>query len=252
MEDLNLHFTGDIHAIGAANNLLAAFIDAHVMHGNELDIDPHTISWRRAVDMNDRGLRSIVTGLGGKTNGSPRETGFDITAASEVMAILALASDLSDLRRRLGAITVAYAADSLPFSFTEITEPNEHHSYNEWHMLDHMPEQYPIAGIAYGQRWVSTPANAAARAVAEAPLDAVHYLTCYVKTEPVEETLRAVKVRPAHIEGYDRADWILMDFFTFIVHIFTPQTRAFYSLERLWGDAERIEVKDPAPAAEAQ
>ena len=76
------------------------------------------------------------------------------------------------------------------FSFTEITDPTEHHSYNEWHMLDHMPEQYPIPGIAYGQRWVSTPACAAARAVSEAPLDAVHYLTCYVMTEPVEETLR--------------------------------------------------------------
>src|SRR6187200_3524350 len=82
MEDLNLHFTGDLHAITAANNLLAAFLDAHVMHGNELDIDPHSISWRRCVDMNDRGLRNIITGLGGATNGSPRETGFDITAAS--------------------------------------------------------------------------------------------------------------------------------------------------------------------------
>ncbi len=108
MEDLNLHFTGDMHAISAANNLLAAFLDAHVMHGNELDVDPHSITWRRCVDMNDRGLRQIITGLGGATNGSPRETGFDITAASEVMAILALARDLADLRHRLGAITVAY------------------------------------------------------------------------------------------------------------------------------------------------
>ena len=108
MEDLNLHFTGDMHAISAANNLLAAFLDAHVMHGNELDIDPHSITWRRCVDMNDRGLRQIITGLGGATNGSPRETGFDITAASEVMAILALARDLHDLRHRLGSITVAY------------------------------------------------------------------------------------------------------------------------------------------------
>ena len=108
MEDLNLHFTGDMHAISAANNLLAAFLDAHVMHGNELDVDPHSISWRRCVDMNDRGLRQIITGLGGATNGSPRETGFDITAASEVMAILALARDLTDLRHRLGSITVAY------------------------------------------------------------------------------------------------------------------------------------------------
>ena len=103
MEDLNLHFTGDLHAITAANNLLAAFIDAHVMHGNELDIDVHTIGWRRAVDMNDRGLRNIVTGLGGATNGFPRETGFDITAASEVMAILALASDLARSRASASA-----------------------------------------------------------------------------------------------------------------------------------------------------
>ena len=120
MEDLNLHFTGDLHAITAANNLLAAFIDAHVMHGNELDIDVHTIGWRRALDMNDRGLRSIVSGLGGATNGFPRETGFDITAASEVMAILALASDLADLRKRLGAITVAYNRSGEPVTAEQI------------------------------------------------------------------------------------------------------------------------------------
>src|SRR5689334_1026489 len=86
MEDLNLHFTGDIHAIGAANNLLAAMLEAHLLHGNELGIDPLTVSWRRCVDVNDRALRSIVVGLGGRTNGYPRQTGFDITAASEVMA----------------------------------------------------------------------------------------------------------------------------------------------------------------------
>ncbi len=120
MEDLNLHFTGDMHAISAANNLLAAFLDAHVMHGNELDIDPHSISWRRCVDMNDRGLRAIVTGLGGATNGSPRETGFDITAASEVMAILALARDLTDLRQRLGAITVAFSGSGEPVTAEQI------------------------------------------------------------------------------------------------------------------------------------
>jgi len=120
MEDLNLHFTGDMHAISAANNLLAAFLDAHVMHGNELDIDPHSISWRRCVDMNDRGLRQIVTGLGGATNGSPRETGFDITAASEVMAILALARDLKDLRHRLGSITVAYSRTGDPVTAEQI------------------------------------------------------------------------------------------------------------------------------------
>jgi formyltetrahydrofolate synthetase len=120
MEDLNLHFTGDMHAISAANNLLAAFLDAHVMHGNELDIDPHSISWRRCVDMNDRGLRNIITGLGGATNGSPRETGFDITAASEVMAILALARDLTDLRQRLGAITVAFNRSGEPVTAEQI------------------------------------------------------------------------------------------------------------------------------------
>jgi formate--tetrahydrofolate ligase len=105
MEDLNLHFTGDLHAITAANNLLAAMIDAHLMHGNELGIDPITVSWRRCLDMNDRSLRDIVTGLGGKVNGYPRQTGFDITAASEIMALVAVARDLPDLRKRLGAIT---------------------------------------------------------------------------------------------------------------------------------------------------
>src|SRR5436309_15171078 len=89
MEDLNLHFTGDIHAVGAANNLLAAMLEAHLLHGNELRIDPLTVGWRRCVDMNDRALRQIVVGLGGRANGQPRETGFDITAASEVMAVLA-------------------------------------------------------------------------------------------------------------------------------------------------------------------
>ena len=108
MEDLNLHFTGDIHAIGAANNLLAAMLEAHLLHGNELGIDPLTVSWRRCMDINDRALRSIVVGLGGRANGYVRETGFDITAASEVMAILAVARDLHDLRERLGSITVGY------------------------------------------------------------------------------------------------------------------------------------------------
>jgi formyltetrahydrofolate synthetase len=111
MEDLNLHFTGDIHAIGAANNLLAALLDASILHGNPHKIDALRIGWRRAVDMNDRALRQIVLGLGGRPNGYPRETGFDITAASEVMAILAVARDLHDLRRRLGAITVGYSYD---------------------------------------------------------------------------------------------------------------------------------------------
>jgi formate--tetrahydrofolate ligase len=109
MEDLNLHFTGDIHAVGAANNLLAAMIDASILHGNPHHLDALRITWRRAVDMNDRALRQTVIGLGGRANGYPRETGFDITAASEVMAILAVAKDVHDLRRRLGAITVGYA-----------------------------------------------------------------------------------------------------------------------------------------------
>jgi formate--tetrahydrofolate ligase len=111
MEDLNLHFTGDIHAIGAANNLLAAMIDASILHGNPHKIDALRIGWRRAVDMNDRALRDIAIGLGGRANGYPRETGFDITAASEVMAIMAVARDLQDLRRRLGRITAAYSYD---------------------------------------------------------------------------------------------------------------------------------------------
>jgi formate--tetrahydrofolate ligase len=111
MEDLNLHFTGDIHAIGAANNLLAAMLDASILHGNPHKIDQLRIDWRRAVDMNDRALRQITLGLGGRANGYPRESGFDITAASEVMAIMAVARDLQDLRRRLGAITPAHSFD---------------------------------------------------------------------------------------------------------------------------------------------
>jgi formate--tetrahydrofolate ligase len=111
MEDLNLHFTGDIHAIGAANNLLAAMLDASILHGNPHKIDALQITWRRAVDMNDRALRQVVVGRGGRPNGYPRETGFDITAASEVMAVMAVARDLTDLRGRLGAITVAHRYD---------------------------------------------------------------------------------------------------------------------------------------------
>src|SRR6476469_6925563 len=111
MEDMNLHFTGDIHAIGAANNLLAAMLEAHLLHGNELGIDPHSITWRRCLDMDDRALRQVVVGLGGRVNGSPRETGFDITAASEVMAIVAVSDGYVDLRRRLGAITIGNTYD---------------------------------------------------------------------------------------------------------------------------------------------
>ena len=111
MEDLNLHFTGDIHAIGAANNLLAALLDASILHGNPHSIDALRVDWKRALDMNDRALRRITLGQGGRANGYPRESGFDITAASEVMAILAVSRDLQDLRRRLGAITVARTYD---------------------------------------------------------------------------------------------------------------------------------------------
>jgi formyltetrahydrofolate synthetase len=120
MEDLNLHFTGDIHAISAANNLLAAMVEAHLLHDNKLGIDPLTVSWRRCVDINDRALRQIVVGLGGRANGYVRETGFDITAASEVMAILAVARDLFDLRRRLGAITIGYSWDGEPVTAEQI------------------------------------------------------------------------------------------------------------------------------------
>jgi formate--tetrahydrofolate ligase len=120
MEDLNLHFTGDIHAISAANNLLAAALEAHLLHGNKLGIDPLTVGWRRCVDMNDRALRQVVVGLGGRANGYPRETGFDITAASEVMAIVAVAADLHDLRRRLGAITVGYTYEGQPLLADEL------------------------------------------------------------------------------------------------------------------------------------
>jgi formyltetrahydrofolate synthetase len=111
MEDLNLHFTGDIHAVGAANNLLAALMDASILHGNPHKIDALRVGWKRALDMNDRALRAITLGQGGRANGYPRESGFDITAASEVMAILAVSRDLHDLRRRLGAITVAHSFD---------------------------------------------------------------------------------------------------------------------------------------------
>ena len=114
MEDINLHFTGDFHAIGAANNLLAAMLDNHIQQGNALGIDPRQITWRRAVDMNDRQLRNIVDGLGGRTNGTPREDGFDITVASEVMAVLCLASSLTDLKARLGRIIVGYTYSGEP------------------------------------------------------------------------------------------------------------------------------------------
>ncbi len=114
MEDINLHFTGDFHAIGAANNLLAAMLDNHIQQGNSLGIDPKAITWKRAVDMNDRQLRHIVDGLGGKAQGVPREDGFDITVASEIMAVLCLAADLKDLKARLARIIVGYTYDGKP------------------------------------------------------------------------------------------------------------------------------------------
>ena len=114
MEDINLHFTGDLHAIGTANNLLAALLDNHIYWGNALGIDPRRIAWRRAIDMNDRSLRSIVSSLGGVANGFPREDGFDITVASEVMAIFCLASDLDDLKKRLSNIVVGYTRERKP------------------------------------------------------------------------------------------------------------------------------------------
>ena len=120
MEDINLHFTGDFHAIGAANNLLAAMLDNHIQQGNALGIDPKRITWRRCVDMNDRQLRSIVDGLGGRMQGVPREDGFDITVASEVMAVLCLASDIPDLKARLGRIVVGYTYDDAPVTAADL------------------------------------------------------------------------------------------------------------------------------------
>jgi formate--tetrahydrofolate ligase len=114
MEDITLHFTGDMHAIGAANNLLAAMIDNHIYQGNALNIDPRRITWRRCVDMNDRQLRNIVDGLGGRTNGTPREDGYDITVASEVMAILCMSSDIDDLKARIARIVIGYTYDEKP------------------------------------------------------------------------------------------------------------------------------------------
>tara|TARA_B100000214_G_scaffold23152_1_gene15371 strand:- start:753 stop:2429 length:1677 start_codon:yes stop_codon:yes gene_type:complete len=120
MEEMNLHFTGDFHAITSAHNLLAAMIDNHIYWGNSLEIDERRVAWRRVMDMNDRALRDIVTSLGGVSNGFPRQTGFDITVASEVMAILCLATDLEDLQRRLGDIIVAYRRDKTPIYCRDI------------------------------------------------------------------------------------------------------------------------------------
>ena len=120
MEDINLHFTGDMHAIGAANNLLAAMLDNHIQQGNALGIDPKKITWKRCVDMNDRQLRHIVDGLGGRMQGVPREDGYDITVASEIMAILCLASDIDDLKARIARIVVGYTYDNRPVTAADL------------------------------------------------------------------------------------------------------------------------------------
>jgi formate--tetrahydrofolate ligase len=120
MEDFNLHLTGDVHAVTMANNLLAAYIDNHLFHGNELDIDPYSITWRRVVDLNDRALRNVIVGLGNKLDGVPRETGFDISVASEVMAILAMATDLQDLRARLGRIVIGMNKSGQPVTAEQL------------------------------------------------------------------------------------------------------------------------------------
>src|SRR5438045_8192672 len=120
MEILNLHLTGDFHAVTAAHNLLAAMIDNHLYQGNKLGIDPHNITWRRVLDVNDRALRNIIVGLGGRADGVPRQTGFDITAASEVMATLALAGSLADLRARLGRIVIGYTGEGTPVTAEQL------------------------------------------------------------------------------------------------------------------------------------
>ncbi|MDH3538132.1 MAG: formate--tetrahydrofolate ligase, partial [Gammaproteobacteria bacterium] len=123
MEDINLHFTGDFHAIGAAHNLLSALIDNHIQWENKAGIDPRRITWKRVMDMNDRTLRDITIGLGGPGNGTPRESGFDITVASEIMAIFCLATDLDDLNRRIGNIVIGYTRDLKPVHARDVNAP---------------------------------------------------------------------------------------------------------------------------------
>ena len=160
MEDINLHFTGDFHAIGAANNLLAAMLDNHIQQGNALGIDVKRITWRRCVDMNDRQLRSIVDGLGGRMQGVPREDGFDITVASEVMAVLCLASDIPDLKARLGRIVVGYTYDDAPVTGADLKAAGAMAALlkdalkpNLVQTLEHTPALIhggPFANIAHG------------------------------------------------------------------------------------------------------
>ena len=160
MEDINLHFTGDFHAIGAANNLLAAMLDNHIYQGNALNIDPRQVVWRRCVDMNDRQLRFVVDGLGGKTNGTPREDGYDITVASEVMAVLWLASDVNDLKARLARLVVAYTRDGKPVTAGDLNAQGAMAALlkdalkpNLVQTLEHTPAFVhggPFANIAHG------------------------------------------------------------------------------------------------------
>lgn len=160
MEDINLHFTGDFHAIGAANNLLAAMLDNHIYQGNALNIDPRQITWRRCVDMNDRQLRNVVDGLGGKTNGMPREDGYDITVASEIMAVLCLASDITDLKIRLSRLVVAYTRDGKPVTAGDLNAQGAMAALlkdalkpNLVQTLEHTPAFVhggPFANIAHG------------------------------------------------------------------------------------------------------
>ncbi len=160
MEDINLHFTGDMHAIGAANNLLAAMLDNHIQQGNELRIDPRRITWKRCVDMNDRQLRFITDGLGGKANGTPREDGFDITVASEVMAILCLASGIDDLKERISKIIVGYSYDNEPVTAGQLNAQGAMTALlkdalkpNLVQTLEHTPAFIhggPFANIAHG------------------------------------------------------------------------------------------------------
>ena len=160
MEDINLHFTGDMHAIGAANNLLAAMLDNHIQQGNALDIDPRRITWKRCVDMNDRQLRQVVDGLGGRMNGMPREDGFDITVASEIMAILCLADGLTDLKERLASIVVGYSRSGDPVTAGQLKAQGAMAALlkdaikpNLVQTLEHTPALIhggPFANIAHG------------------------------------------------------------------------------------------------------
>lgn len=160
MEDINLHFTGDLHAIGAANNLLAAMVDNHIFQGNALGLDPRRVTWRRCVDMNDRQLRFITDGLGGKINGTPREDGYDITVASEVMAIFCLATDLADLKERCARIVVGYTYDNKPVTAGQIGAAGamtallkDAFDPNLVQTLEHTPALVhggPFANIAHG------------------------------------------------------------------------------------------------------